>query len=254
MRVVEDQFAARLAAVVDDQRDQRTEREVAAHHQQEEFGAADHGRERSREPHQEDQRRCAGGERQRHQEVDRGRDEFFTPHDHASLLQSSNRTLPRRRLFFCERALPSSRRSFEARVGLVAWRFFGATSARRTRSQRRSSASRRFCSWLRSIARHDQQLARVGDALAGERAQARLDVIAQRRIAIQREAQLHGGGDLVDVLPAGSGGADEGHFEIGVRESRARPDDKPIARPSVAGPADRARAGSRARRAAAPGS
>ena len=34
-------------------------------------------------------------------------------------------TLPRRRLLRCERAFPSRRRSFEARVGLVACRFLG---------------------------------------------------------------------------------------------------------------------------------
>src|SRR5688572_22329592 len=72
------------------------------------------------------------------------------------------------------------------------------------------------------LASLDEDLVRVGQALAGERAQSRLHVIAQCRIARQRESQLHGRRHLVDVLPAGTGRADEGHFEIGVRNLEAR--------------------------------
>src|SRR5947207_8513283 len=56
----------------------------------------------------------------------------------------------RRSDFFVEcRRLDSSLASFEARVGLVARRFFGTISARLTRSASLSSASSRFLVWLR---------------------------------------------------------------------------------------------------------
>src|SRR6478735_794395 len=42
------------------------------------------------------------------------------------------------------------------------------------------------------LARHDQQLAGVGDPLARELPQPRLHVIAQRGVARQRKTQLHG--------------------------------------------------------------
>ena len=70
------------------------------------------------------------------------------------------------------RVLLSSRRSLEARVGLVALRTLGSTSACRISSASRSSASRRFCScvrWLRAMISSD---AVVRDAPAGERTQA----------------------------------------------------------------------------------
>ncbi len=46
--------------------------------------------------------------------------------------------------------LLSSRRACDARVGFVLRRTFGTTSARRTRSAKRSSAAALFCSWLRN--------------------------------------------------------------------------------------------------------
>ena len=51
------------------------------------------------------------------------------------------------------RFLSAIRFSFDARVGFVARRFFGITSAARTSAASRASADRRFCCWLlRSLA------------------------------------------------------------------------------------------------------
>ena len=187
MRVVGDELAPRLAAVVDHQRDQRAERQVAAHDQQEQLGAADHGRERSGEPHQEDQRGGDSGEHRGREEMDRaGATNFSRQLIVITSLHFSRRMRTRAAQALVLLRARLGRRGaarFEARVGLVAWRFLGAISARRTRSSRRASAIAPVLFLAARFARHDEQLAGVGDALAGERAQPRLHVVAQRRVA-----------------------------------------------------------------------
>ena len=76
---------------------------------------------------------------------------------------------------WCRRGASSDsmRRSFEARVGRVFLRILGSISAARIRLARRSSAARRFCSWLRSLG-GEQDAAVVDELLAGEPAQPRL--------------------------------------------------------------------------------
>jgi hypothetical protein len=54
------------------------------------------------------------------------------------------------------RFFESMRRSLEALVGRVFLRIFGSISAAESVRARRSSASRRFCSWLRSLRARDQ--------------------------------------------------------------------------------------------------
>jgi len=58
-------------------------------------------------------------------------------------------TLPRPALMLPRLLLDSSRRVFEPRVGLVGLRFFSTLVALWINSTRRSSASARFCSWVR---------------------------------------------------------------------------------------------------------
>jgi hypothetical protein len=70
--------------------------------------------------------------------------------------------------------------------------------------------------------RDDEHAAVVVETLAGERTQARLDALVQGGRVQEIEAQLDGGGDLVDVLAAGPGGADEADLEVAVRDLDAR--------------------------------
>src|SRR5690348_3033179 len=64
-------------------------------------------------------------------------------------IQSSLQARPRLRFTLPRCFLPARRRSFEARVGLVATRFFGGTSAERMISIKRSRASSRLRAWSR---------------------------------------------------------------------------------------------------------
>src|SRR5712672_976337 len=59
------------------------------------------------------------------------------------------------------------------------------------------------------IARRDQDLARVDQAMAGERAQAELGALVEKAACSQVEAQLRGGRHLVDVLAPRAGAAHE---------------------------------------------
>ena len=61
---------------------------------------------------------------------------------------------------------------------------------------------------------HDDAGAR--QARAGQRLEAHLDFIGEREAVARVEAQLGGGGDLVDVLAAGTARGDEGDVELGL--------------------------------------
>ena len=135
---------------------------------------------------------------------------------------------PRVRAWCCRDAFfVSMRRSCEARVGRVFLRILGSIKAARTSSASRSSAARRFCSWLRSSARDVMQDgAVVDDPLPRETAQAVAHGDAEMlRVLRQQEAQLHGARHLVDVLAAGPGGADEFPLQLLVGDRDVLRDD-----------------------------
>ena len=67
-------------------------------------------------------------------------------------------------------------------------------------------------------ARDEQYAAILVEALTGESSQAGFDTLMERLRSGEIEAQLHGGGDFVDILAAGAGSADEAQLEIGVRD------------------------------------
>ena len=112
-------------------------------------------------------------------------------------------------LMLARRFLDSSRRSREAVVGLVGRRLTGTTAACRINSISRSSASWRLRSWVRWRCAVMTSTPSLGEPAAGEPHQPRAHVVRQRRRAAHVEAQLHRGRELVDVLPARPGGADE---------------------------------------------
>ena len=66
--------------------------------------------------------------------------------------------------------------------------------------------------------RDEQYAAILVEALTGESSQAGFDTLIERLCSGEIEAQLHGGGDFVDVLAAWAGRADEAQLEIGVRD------------------------------------
>ena len=110
------------------------------------------------------------------------------------------------------------RRCCEPRVGRVARRVLGATLARAISSSRRASASRRLPSWVRWLrALISSAPSVLRRRPASERSRA-LTAAAQCQRARQVEAQLRGGGDLVDVLSARSRGAHELELQILLRD------------------------------------
>src|SRR5471032_2732175 len=70
------------------------------------------------------------------------------------------------------------------------------------------------------IARDDENFSIADQAVAGQRAQARLGAFIERRATGQVEAQLRRGGHLVDVLAAGTGAAHETDADIAVRDEQ----------------------------------
>ena len=84
------------------------------------------------------------------------------------------------------------------------------TAASRISSNSRSRASARLRSCWRCSCASDDDHAVLGQPLAGQLHQPDRDVVRQRRRTPHVEAQLHRRRDLVDVLPAGAGRADEG--------------------------------------------
>jgi hypothetical protein len=95
-------------------------------------------------------------------------------------------------------------------VGLVALRVRGTWAAASTITCNRCSASALFCSGLRL----DDDHAFGGDALVTVRQQALLDRVGQRR-GVHRKTQVHGVGDLVDVLSARTLRSDGGELDFG---------------------------------------
>lgn len=67
----------------------------------------------------------------------------------------------------------------------------------------------------------DDDLALEGEAAPGELGQARAHVLRQVRMTVEAEAQLDGGRDLVDVLSARAGGADEAFREVALVQSQS---------------------------------
>ena len=114
---------------------------------------------------------------------------------------------PRPRFTWLRCCLPSRRRSFDARVGLVARRIFGSMRA----------CVDHFAEALERIAlvvllrakalRADDDDVVVGEPPARQRAQSRAHAFGQRRPGFQIATQLYGARDLVDVLTAGAAGS-----------------------------------------------
>jgi hypothetical protein len=130
---------------------------------------------------------------------------------------SSSGLALRRRLVVLRLTFASMRRSFEARVGRVAMRGRGTNVARRTSSARRSRASSRFCSCVRKrSARMTSTPSRQPPA--GKPHQPPADGGRQARRTGDIEAQLDGGRNLIDVLPAGSRGAYELLAQLRLRD------------------------------------
>ena len=90
-------------------------------------------------------------------------------------------------------------------MGRVFLRILGSTSAARINFFKAAfSPRRRFCSWLRSLMRFEQNAAVVDELLAGEPAQPILPSAAGRlHILRQQESQLRGARHLVDILAPG---------------------------------------------------
>src|SRR5215471_2929876 len=79
--------------------------------------------------------------------------------------------------------------------------------------------------------RGDDQHAVAGEALAGKPLEPRAHPVGQARRAAHVEAQLHRGGELVDVLPAGPRGADKAFLELALVDlDSADPDHGPAHR------------------------
>ena len=117
--------------------------------------------------------------------------------------------------FTSDRLLLDSRRRFlEASVGRVGRRGLGRRVASWISSTRRSKASARFRSWRAMALGGDDQHAVEGQALARKALQPSLDLLGKGRRIPDVEAQLNRGGDLVDVLPARPGAANEGLGEL----------------------------------------
>ena len=123
------------------------------------------------------------------------------------------RTAPRLALMSLRRFLPSSRRCLEPKVGLVARRGTGRTMASRNSSSRRSMASARLRSWVRKR----WAWITITPSLVMRWPASRLSrsggVFRQRDLA-RVETQLGGGRELVDVLPARTGGADKADLDV----------------------------------------
>ena len=70
---------------------------------------------------------------------------------------------------------------------------------------------------LRTMPTRDEQYAAiVVETLTCQRPHPGFHALIEGLRPGEIEAQLHGGGDLVDVLAAGTGSADETQFEVGV--------------------------------------
>ena len=109
--------------------------------------------------------------------------------------------------------MASSRCRRCARLGFVAMRRRGATLACRTSSARRSRASARLRSCVRKrSARMTSTPSSVRRRPASRASRAHRP--GQRGRAAHVEAQLDRGRDLVDVLPAGAGGAHEAFLDL----------------------------------------
>ena len=101
------------------------------------------------------------------------------------------------------------RRSLEARVGLVGRRGTGGGCGL-ANELAQALARVGAVALLGAVAlRGDDEHALAGEAVAGEPLEPRAHAVGQRRRMAHVEAQLHRAGDLVDVLPARPGGADE---------------------------------------------
>lgn len=73
--------------------------------------------------------------------------------------------------------------------------------------------------FLRPMPTRDEQDAAIFvETLTRKSSQSSLDALLERTRSGEIEAQLHGGGDFVDVLAAWAGRADEAQLEIGVRD------------------------------------
>jgi hypothetical protein len=71
--------------------------------------------------------------------------------------------------------------------------------------------------FLRPMATRDEQDAAIFvETPTRKSSQSSLDALLKRTRSREIEAQLHGGGDFVDVLAAWAGRADEAQLEIGV--------------------------------------
>ena len=117
--------------------------------------------------------------------------------------------------------LALERRSFEALVGLVARRGIGRTAASWISATSRSSASARLRSWVRWFCAMMTSTPSLVSRLPASRISRIAHVVRQRRRAAHVEAQLHRGRELVDVLPAGTGGAHEALLDLAVVDADA---------------------------------
>ena len=107
--------------------------------------------------------------------------------------------------------LRCTRRRCEARVAASAGAAFPCAPPR-TMAIRRSIASARFFSWLRNAC-DLMTMTPSGDAVVVERAQRVLN-LGRQAGGTHIEAQMHGAGHLVDVLPARALGADHREHKL----------------------------------------
>ena len=104
----------------------------------------------------------------------------------------------------------------------MACRGRGAVAACSSSARSRSRAATRFCACVRYSRASITSTPSVGDATAAEPQQPGLDRRRQARGG-DVDAQLHRGRDLVDVLTARAGGADEPLLEIALVQHNRRP-------------------------------
>jgi hypothetical protein len=137
-----------------------------------------------------------------------------------------NRTLPRMRLFSCDRALLfQATVSFERAWALVACVSWVRSAAGRTRSQSRSFGLAPVLFLAAMRPRHDEDFTGVGD-VADRRAPRRRALTSSRANGVRDpcEPQLHRRGDLCSTFwPPGPAEADERHLEIGIRDFESWP-------------------------------
>ena len=119
-------------------------------------------------------------------------------------------------------ALACSLRRFEASVGLVARRGFGRHGGAADQIDKPGEGFGAIALLLAEALRLYNKHAVIVHAPAGEAPQAGKEIWFNRGRAGRIEAQLDRGRQLVDVLPAGPGGADEalGEFALVDRQGR----------------------------------